>query len=164
MPAIHRQSPRKICLHLVPSGIFYPHTTCIIGNGVVLNPCCPCSREMDDLKAKGVNDFSRLFITDRTNLIMPYHLLLEQLEEKALGSRAIGTTGKGIGPAFTDKVARYGIRAGDLLNPAVFQGAAQPGDGTQESDHYKSFRSRSACLSRRSMTSTWNMLSAWPHT
>lgn len=110
----------KFALHLVPSGIFYPHTTCIISNGVVLNPVS-LFKEMDDLKAKGVNDFSRMFISERTHLIMPYHLLLEQLEEKALGSRAIGTTGKGIGPAFTDKVARYGIRAGDLLNPAYFK-------------------------------------------
>jgi len=110
----------KFVLHLVPSGIFYPHTTCIIGNGVALN-LAALLREMDDLKSKGVNDFSRLYISDRTNLIMPYHLLQEQLEEKALGPKAIGTTGKGIGPAFTDKVARYGVRAGDLLNPHYFR-------------------------------------------
>ncbi len=110
----------KFILHLVPAGIFYPHTTCIIGNGVALN-LAALLKEMDDLKSKGVHDFSRLFISDRTNLIMPYHLLLEQLEEKALGNRAIGTTGKGIGPAFTDKTARYGIRAGDLLNPKYFK-------------------------------------------
>ncbi len=110
----------KFALHLVPSGIFYPHTTCIISNGVVLNPVS-LFKEMDDLKAKGITDFSRMFISERTHLIMPYHLLLEQLEEKALGARAIGTTGKGIGPAFTDKAARYGIRAGDLLNPGYFK-------------------------------------------
>jgi adenylosuccinate synthase len=110
----------KFVLHLVPSGIFYPHTICIISNGVVLNPAV-LLKEMETLSSKGVNDFSRLFISERTNLIMPYHLLLEQLEEKALGSKAIGTTGKGIGPAFTDKAARYGIRAGDLLNPEYFR-------------------------------------------
>ncbi len=110
----------KFALHLVPSGIFYPHTVCVIGNGVALNPAA-LLREMDDLAKRGVGDFSRLFISDRTNLIMPYHMVLESLEEKALGSKAIGTTGKGIGPAFTDKVARYGIRAGDLLNPEYFK-------------------------------------------
>jgi adenylosuccinate synthase len=110
----------KFALHLVPSGIFYPHTVCIIGNGVALNPAA-LLREMDDLAKRGAGDFSRLFISDRTNLIMPYHMLLESLEEKALGSKAIGTTGKGIGPAFTDKVARFGIRAGDLLNPKYFR-------------------------------------------
>ena len=110
----------KFALHLVPSGIFYPHTTCIIGNGVALNPAA-LLQEMDYLSGRGVGDFSRLYISDRTNLIMPYHMLIESLEEKALGARAIGTTGKGIGPAFTDKVARYGIRAGDLLNREHFK-------------------------------------------
>jgi len=111
----------KFALHLVPSGIFYPHTTCIIGNGVVLNPVA-LFKEMDNLAGRGVGgDFSRLLISDRTNLIMPYHTLIESLEEKALGNRAIGTTGRGIGPAYTDKVARYGIRAGDLLNVEYFK-------------------------------------------
>jgi adenylosuccinate synthase len=110
----------KFVLHLIPSGIFYPHNTCIISNGVVLNPSA-LLKEMETLSAKGINDFSRFFISERTNLIMPHHLLIEQLEEKALGARAIGTTGKGIGPAFTDKAARYGIRAGDLLNPSYFR-------------------------------------------
>ncbi len=110
----------KFVLHLVPCGIFYPHATCIIGNGVVLNPEA-FFKEVAYLSDRGVRDFSRLFISDRTNLIMPYHLLIESLEEKALGDKAIGTTGKGIGPAYTDKVARYGIRAGDLLNPEHFK-------------------------------------------
>jgi adenylosuccinate synthase len=110
----------KFVLHLVPCGIFYPHTVCIIGNGVALNPAA-LFEEMDYLSKRGISDFSRLYVSDRTNLIMPYHKLIEGLEEKALGSRAIGTTGKGIGPAFTDKVARYGIRAGDLLNPEYFK-------------------------------------------
>ena len=68
-----------------------------------------------------MGDFSRLYVSDRTNLIMPHHILIESLEEKALGAKAIGTTGRGIGPAFTDKVARYGIRAGDLLNHEHFR-------------------------------------------
>jgi adenylosuccinate synthase len=110
----------KFAMHLVPCGIFYPHTTCIIGNGVALNPQA-LFNEMDYLASRGVGDFSRLYVSDRTNLIMPYHIVIEGLEEKALGAKAIGTTGRGIGPAFTDKVARYGIRAGDLLNREHFR-------------------------------------------
>ncbi len=101
-------------LHLVPSGIFSPQTVCIIGNGVVLNPAVLLN-EIKQLNQRGI-DTSRLFISDRTNLIMPYHVMLDGLEEKARGGKALGTTGKGIGPAFADKVARLGIRAGDLLD------------------------------------------------
>jgi len=101
-------------LHLVPSGIFSPHTVCIIGNGVVINPSVLID-EMNQLDQRGVAT-TRLFISDRANLIMPYHILLDGLEEKSRGGKAIGTTRKGIGPAFADKVARLGIRAGDLLD------------------------------------------------
>jgi adenylosuccinate synthase len=106
-------------LHVIPSGIFYSHTTCLITNGVAINPAVLLG-EMDDLQRRGV-DISRLFISDRANLIMPYHVLLDGLEEKALGGKAVGTTGKGIGPVFTDKAARLGIRAGDLLNKKDFR-------------------------------------------
>ena len=106
-------------LHIVPSGIFYAHTTCIIGNGVVINPTVLLG-EMDELKKRGV-DISRLYISDRAHLIMPYHVLLDGLEEDALGAKALGTTLKGVGPAFTDKAARLGIRAGDLLDKAGFR-------------------------------------------
>jgi len=101
-------------LHLTPSGIFSAGATCIIGNGVALNPSVLIG-EIDHLNERGV-DTSRLFISDRTHLIMPYHLLLDGLEEERRGGKAIGTTRKGIGPAYTDKVARRGIRAGDLLD------------------------------------------------
>jgi len=103
-------------LHLVPSGIFYPHTTCIIGNGAVINPAV-LIEEIEGLKKRRV-DTSRLFISDRAHLIMPYHILLDRLEEEARGGKAIGTTRKGIGPAFSDKTARLGIRAGRLLDKA----------------------------------------------
>ncbi len=106
-------------LRLTPSGIFYKNTTSIIGNGVVLNPAI-LNTEVDGLKARGI-DTSRLLISDRANLIMPYHIVIEGLEEKALGAKAIGTTLKGIGPAFADKVARTGIRAGDLLDKAYLR-------------------------------------------
>ncbi len=104
----------KFALHLVPSGIFYPGTICIISNGVVINPSV-LLKEIDELKNHGVN-VSHLFVSDRAHLIMPYHILLDGLEEERRGKGAIGTTRKGVGPAFTDKVARVGIRAGDLLD------------------------------------------------
>ncbi len=104
----------KFGLHLVPSGIFSLHTVCIIGNGVVINPSVLIG-EMDQLDRCGIAT-TRLFISDRANLIMPYHILLDGLEEESRGEKALGTTRKGIGPAFADKVARLGIRAGDLLD------------------------------------------------
>ncbi|MBN1693034.1 MAG: adenylosuccinate synthase [Dehalococcoidales bacterium] len=107
-------------LRLTPSGIFYKETTSIIGNGVVINPAV-LNKEIDDLNKRGI-DTSRLLISDRAHLIMPYHIVIEGQEEKALGGKAIGTTRKGIGPAFADKVARTGIRAGDLLDKEVLKG------------------------------------------
>jgi len=101
-------------LHLVPSGIFYRHTVCIIGNGVVINPAVLIS-EIGQLNERGV-DTAKLFISDRAHLIMPYHILLDGLEEESRAGKALGTTRKGVGPAFTDKAARLGIRAGDLLD------------------------------------------------
>ena len=104
----------KFALRLVPSGIFYPQTVCIIGNGVVINPVV-LIEEMDLLNQRGVAT-DNLVISDRANLIMPYHVLLDGLEEESRGGKAIGTTRKGIGPVFADKVARLGIRTGDLLD------------------------------------------------
>jgi len=101
-------------LHLVPSGIFSPKAVCLIGNGVVINPVVLIG-EIDELTQRGV-DTSRLFVSDRAHLIMPYHILLDGLEEEARGGKALGTTRKGVGPAFTDKAARLGIRTGDLLD------------------------------------------------
>jgi adenylosuccinate synthase len=111
-------------LHLVPSGIFSPKATSIIGNGVVINPAVLIG-EIDELAKRGV-DTSRLFISDRANLIMPYHLLLDGLEEEARGGKALGTTRKGVGPAFTDKAARLGIRTSDLLDKDVLLERLRP--------------------------------------
>ncbi|MEE8413775.1 MAG: adenylosuccinate synthase [Dehalococcoidales bacterium] len=108
----------KFALRLVPCGIFYPETLCIIGNGVVINPAV-LIEEIDLLNERGV-DTSQLFISDRANLIMPYHILLDGLEEESRGGEAIGTTRKGIGPTMADKVARLGIRTSDLLDKEVF--------------------------------------------
>ena len=99
-------------LHLVPSGICWPHAMNVIGNGVVVDPDVL-------LKEIGENnlDPSRLAVSDRAHLIMPYHVVLDQLEEAERGNAAIGTTGRGVGPAYVDKVARQGLRVGELLNP-----------------------------------------------
>jgi len=106
-------------LHIVPSGVFYPRAACIIGNGVAINPKV-LLEELDSLKSRGV-DTSNLHISDRAHLIMPWHIMIDRLEEERRGHDAIGTTGKGIGPAFADKTARKGIRACDMLDSAAFR-------------------------------------------
>ena len=106
-------------MHLVPSGIFYPHVTCLIGNGVVVDPKV-LLEEIDLLRGRGV-DTSRLFLSDRAHLVMPYHFLLDGLEEEARGAGALGTTRRGIGPCYVDKAARLGIRAGELLDREAFR-------------------------------------------
>lgn len=100
-------------LHLVPAGIFYPEKTCVIGNGVAVDPEVLLG-EIEGLQAKQI-DTSKLVLSDRAQVIMPWHRMLDQLEEARRGDAAIGTTGKGVGPCFTDKVARRGIRVADLL-------------------------------------------------
>jgi adenylosuccinate synthase len=111
----------KFALHLIPSGIFSTTAVSVIGNGVVINPKV-IFHEIDMLQERGIDvSPSRLSISDRAHLIMPYHLLLDELEEKALGDKAIGTTRKGIGPVYSDKIARRGIRVGDLLDKQEFK-------------------------------------------
>ena len=102
-------------LHLVPSGICWPNVYGIIGNGVVVDPEVLLG-ELNGLSERGI-DTDKLFISERAHVIMPYHILLDNLEEKARGNSAIGTTGRGIGPTYMDKTARMGIRVGDLLDP-----------------------------------------------
>jgi adenylosuccinate synthase len=106
-------------LHLVPSGIFYPEVTCIISNGVAINPEV-LLKEISELRSHGI-DTNHLFISDRAHVIMPYHTLLDGLEEERRNKGALGTTRRGIGPVFADKVARLGIRAGDLMDKDVFR-------------------------------------------
>jgi len=101
-------------LHLVPSGICWPDVYGIIGNGVVVDPDVLVS-ELTEIGARGI-DTSKLFISERAHVIMPYHIVLDRLEEEARGEGAIGTTGRGIGPAYMDKTGRMGIRVGDLLD------------------------------------------------
>lgn len=110
---------KKTVLHLIPSGILHGGVRCAIGNGVVLSPEA-LLKEISVLEEAGVPVRERLSISEGCALILPVHARLDLAREKARGSKAIGTTGRGIGPAYEDKVARRGLRAGDLLNPAGF--------------------------------------------
>jgi adenylosuccinate synthase len=105
--------------HLIPSGILYPGRTCVIGNGVVVDPAV-LTAEIDDLRARGV-DVSGLKLSANAHLIMPYHLLLDMEGEQKLGKNPIGTTKRGIGPAYADKAARLGIRVQDMLDEQILK-------------------------------------------
>lgn len=107
----------RFALHLIPSGILYPQVVCLLGGGMVVNPKKLLS-EMDELAARGVEvSPARLKLDGRAHLIMPYHIALDGAAEAARGSAAIGTTRRGIGPAYADKSARAGIRAQEMLSP-----------------------------------------------
>ena len=109
----------SFALQLVPSGILYPHITTVIGNGVVVDPRVLVA-EMDMLEARGV-DTSRLRISGNAHLILPYHQELDKVTERRLGKAKIGTTKRGIGPAYADKAWRTGLRVQDLLDPGIFR-------------------------------------------
>jgi adenylosuccinate synthase len=112
---------QKTILHLIPSGILHESCLCIIGNGVVLDPKVLID-EIDGLHQQGyLKNYSRLFISYNAHLVLPYHKIVDQLREEALGSSRIGTTGRGIGPAYEDKAGRCGIRAGDLMDFNFFR-------------------------------------------
>ncbi|HEU0186572.1 MAG TPA: adenylosuccinate synthase [Gallionellaceae bacterium] len=106
---------KKTVLHLIPSGILRDHVMCYVGNGVVLSPEA-LLKEVDELEAKGVNVTARLRISEACPLILPYHVALDQARELAKGKGKIGTTGRGIGPAYEDKVSRRGVRVQDLFH------------------------------------------------
>lgn len=109
----------KTVLHLIPSGILRENVTCVIGNGVVLSPEA-LMKEMKMLEERGVPVKERLVISEACPLILPYHIALDVAREEARGNKAIGTTGRGIGPAYEDKVSRRGLRVGDLFNSEDF--------------------------------------------
>ncbi len=109
----------KTVLHLIPSGILRDNVKCIIGNGVVLSPDA-LLKEMKPLEERGIPVRERLFISEACPLILPYHVALDQARELARGKKAIGTTGRGIGPAYEDKVSRRGLRVGDLFDKEAF--------------------------------------------
>ncbi|HEX6983385.1 MAG TPA: adenylosuccinate synthase [Balneolaceae bacterium] len=107
---------KKIVLHLIPSGIFNGDATCVIGNGVVIDPHALLD-EIKEVEALGANLKDRLKISNTAHVILPYHQLLDKIKEKHRGDDAIGTTGRGIGPAYVSKVSRVGIRMSDLFHP-----------------------------------------------
>ena len=106
-------------LHLVPAGIFYGDKTCVIGNGVVIDPQ-RLFEEISMLDERGV-DTSLLLVSDRAHVVMPWHPLIDKLDEELRGEHAVGTTGTGTGPAFHDKAGRMGIRTIDLVTPGLFE-------------------------------------------
>src|SRR3990170_33100 len=110
---------RKTVLRLIPSGILHEGVTCFIGNGVVLSPKA-LYEEMDELQRAGIEVPKRLRISEACPLILPHHIALDQARETAMGAAKIGTTGRGIGPAYEDKVARRAIRVQDLFTRERF--------------------------------------------
>jgi adenylosuccinate synthase len=105
----------KYVFHLIPSGLMHPGKVCVIGNGVVLDPA-QLLKELAEVTAKGIDPGGRLFLAENAQVVFPWHKVLDQLKEKAAGKDAIGTTGRGIGPCYNDKVSRNGIRVLDLLD------------------------------------------------
>ena len=116
---------KKTILRLIPSGILHAGKACYIGNGVVLSPDA-LLKEIDELEAAGVDVKSRLHISEACPLILPYHIAIDQARETAKGVGKIGTTGRGIGPAYEDKVARRAIRLQDLFDPKRFSDKLEP--------------------------------------
>jgi adenylosuccinate synthase len=111
----------KFALHLVPSGVFNPNIVSVIGNGVVIDPTV-LRAEIDDLESRNVST-RNLKVSGKAHLIMPYHIMLDHVQEARLGKGKIGTTGRGIGPAYSDKAARQGVRMEDILDPASATGS-----------------------------------------
>ena len=109
----------KYSLQSIPSGIFNPKTVNVMGNGMVVNPVSVCA-ELDKLHDRGITDY-QLFISNRAAMVMPWHPMLDGAYEKGKGDKMIGTTKKGIGPAYADKYSRVGLRMGDLLEPDYFR-------------------------------------------
>lgn len=115
----------KFVFHLIPSGILHQGKICILGDGMVIDPVS-FLKELEVLSQQGVQVEKRLFVSPKAHLVMPYHRILDELYEKLRGKGKIGTTGRGIGPAYEDKVARWGIRIGDLLDEQVFAERLKP--------------------------------------
>ncbi|RMH03089.1 MAG: adenylosuccinate synthase [Nitrospirae bacterium] len=135
--------------HLIPSGILSRGKQCVLGNGVVIDPGA-LIEEMDRLRGQGVRIGRNLAISQRAHLIMPYHKAIEEASERARGMKRIGTTGKGIGPAYVDKMARIGIRIEDLLAPSIFrqkveENLVEINLFLEQVYHMKGFRAEKVC-------------------
>lgn len=116
---------KKYVFHLIPSGVLFPQKVCVLGDGMVIDPAS-FVEETHLLEREGVSFSGRLFVSEKAHIVMPYHRLLDQLYESLRGKEKIGTTGRGIGPAYEDKVARWGIRVVDLLHPDVLAAKLKP--------------------------------------
>jgi adenylosuccinate synthase len=138
---------KKYALHLIPSGIFNPNIINIMANGMVINPKA-LLKELDTLKNKGITDY-KLFISNRAHVVMPYHIELDEVYENLKGENKVGTTKKGIGPAYADKVNRIGIRMVDLLNKAnlkeKIKTALQPANILLKSQKKSTFNEEDLC-------------------
>src|SRR5438876_5640622 len=121
----------RFVLHLIPSGILHPGILCVMGNGMVVDPRA-LEEEITALRGRGVTVDDNLVISDRAHLILPHHRELEAMAEQMRGERKIGTTLRGIGPAYEDKAGRRGLRVGDLLRPADL-----PGKLSEARRHYE---------------------------
>src|SRR6476659_7380787 len=106
----------RLVLHLIPAGILHPGILCVMGNGMVIDPWA-LEKEMAELVSRGVAIEDNLVLSDRAHLILPHHYKLEAMAEEARGPRKLGTTLRGIGPAYEDKAGRRGLRMADLLRP-----------------------------------------------
>lgn len=106
---------KEFVFHLIPSGIMHAEKYCVIGNGVVLDPI-QTLKEIDDIRSKGIEPMGRIKIADNAHVVLPWHIAMDKLKEAKAGKDAIGTTGRGIGPCYSDKVNRHGVRVGDLLD------------------------------------------------
>ncbi len=115
---------KKFVLRLIPSGILRPNKVCVIGNGVVIDPIALLG-EIEELRAQGVKIDGNLLISDCAHLVLPYHRLIDERREQLKGKQKIGTTKRGIGPAYGDKAARVGLRMSDLMQPPVFSAKLQ---------------------------------------
>ena len=158
MPVTVYNPHGKFTLHLVPAGIFYPHTTCIIGNGVVVSPAV-LIEELDQLASKGI-DTSRLLISARAHLIMPYHTLLDKLEEEAKGTAALGTTRSGSDQPTWTRLAVWGFGrvisltwTGCGSGCALFSTTRTPSSRRSTAPHR--FRSKRSTSSIAAMQSVW---------
>jgi adenylosuccinate synthase len=114
----------EFALHIVPAGIFYRDKVCVIGNGVVVDPAVLLG-EIQHLEERGIEVRGRLFLSDRAHVLMPWHRLLDKLDEDMRGDAAVGSTGRGITPAFVDKVGRAGVRVADLVEPEALLAVLQ---------------------------------------
>ena len=151
----------NFALHLIPSGVLTPGVTNVIGNGVVIDPGVLLD-ELKGLEDRGV-DTSKLLISADAHLLMPYHVAIDKVTERYMGNKKIGTTGRGIGPCYQDKIARIGIRVADVLDPELLDpqdrgrtGIQEPGAG-QDLQPQSAGRRRTSsrrCWSRRKASST----------